>query len=282
MDNKKFKWRVFTSFMMFLSFTIEAITGIILYIVPPGRVANWTNWKLFSLTKSQWQAWHTVFGYLFVGIAVLHIVYNWKPLIHYLKSKLKNKLKHKKEIYATLIVVLIFSIGSIFNIPPISYVYELGENISESWEKKESEPPVPHAERLTVQEIAKYTEMKPEDIFKLFNETGIKVKDKNKTIQEIANDNGLTPSELFNKIKEKTGKDLEKRKTNEEGEVPRRGYGRMSLKVLSIELKTTPEKIIEILKRNGIEATEKDTLRALSEKTDKTPYEIYEIIRNNL
>lgn len=281
MDKReRFKWRVFTSFMMFLSFTVEAITGIILYIVPPGRVANWTNWKLLGLTKSQWQSWHTVFGYLFISFAILHVIYNWKPLIHYLKSKAKEKLKYKKEIHATIIVVLIFSLGSLLNIPPISYVYELGENISESWENKQTEPPVPHAELLTINEISKYTEMTAEEIFSALKTAGLKVENKNKTIKEIAEDNNLTPSELFKRIKDKTGKDLEvKEKT---GEVPKRGYGRMSLKILSIELKTNPEKIIEILKENGIEANEKETLRDISNRVNKTPHEIYEIIEKGL
>ena len=75
---------------------------------------------------------------------------------------------------------------------------------------------------------------------------------------------------------------MEKQKTDKEQEVPRRGYGRMSLKVLSIELKTSPEKIIEILKANGIEAKEEDTLKDISERTNKSPHDIYEIIKKGL
>ncbi len=47
---KQFKIRAFTAMMMLLSFVLETISGIVLYIVPPGRVANWTNWKIWGLT----------------------------------------------------------------------------------------------------------------------------------------------------------------------------------------------------------------------------------------
>ncbi len=273
-----FNWRAFTSFMMFMSFTIEVFTGIILYIVPPGRVAHWTNWRLLWLEKSQWEAWHTVFGYVFLFFGILHIIYNWKPLMHYLKSKAAGTVKNKKEIAATIIVVLVFTIGSIFEIPPVSYVYDLSEYISESWENKESSPPVPHAERLTVEEFSKYIEMKPSEIFEILKKAGVKVSDQNKTIEEIAQENNMTPSELFKKIKEKTGKSIELKQSSE-NYTPRRGYGRMTLKTISIDLKIPVKKIIETLSENGIKAKEEETLKEIADKYDKTPYELFEIIK---
>ncbi len=268
----KFKWRVFTSFMMFFSFAVEAITGIILYIVPPGRVANWTNWKLLGLSKAQWQSWHTLFGYLFIIIAILHIIYNWKSLIYYLKSKLKEKLKHKKEIYTTLVIVILFSVGSLFNIPPFSSVYDLGEKISESWETKESSPPIPHAEKLNVEELSKYIEKKPEEIFEILKKEGIVVSEKNKTFEEIAKDNNVSPSDLLDLINSKT-------KNNQE---TKRGYGRMSIKMIAVDLNTKPKTIIKILKNNDIESNPEDTLKEIADRYNKTPMEIFEIVKAGL
>ncbi len=272
-----FSWRAFTSFMMFVGFTIEVFTGIILYIVPPGRIAHWTNWHLFGLEKAQWEAWHTVFGYVFLFFGVLHIVYNWKPLIHYLKSKISGSLKNKNEIIAATIVLLIFSIGSIFEIPPVSYVYELSEYISESWESKDTQPPVPHAERLSVEEFAKYVNIPPQEIFNALKSSGIKIESRKSTIEEIAEENNITPSELFLKIKEKTGKTLEVFNSSESS--PRRGFGRMSLKDVGIELNVPVEKIIKVLKENGINATEGETLKEIADRYGKTPHEIFEILK---
>ncbi len=273
MDEKtKFNWRVWTSFMMFLSFTIEAITGIILYIVPPGRVANWTNWKLFGLSKSQWQSWHTLFGYLFIAVAILHIIYNWKPLTYYLKSKAKEKLKYKKEIYVTIIVVLLFSTGSLFNIPPFSSVFDLGEKISESWEVKKTAAPIPHAERMSVVEISKYIDKKPEEIFKALKNSGIIVQSRDKKIEEIAKENNISPEELF-KIINKNKENITENK---------RGYGRMSIKMIAVDMGTDTETLIKLLKNNHIDAKPKDTLKELADRYDKTPFELFEILKSGL
>jgi hypothetical protein len=43
MVKKKINWRSFTSIYMGFSFILMALTGIVLYIAPPGRVAYWSN-----------------------------------------------------------------------------------------------------------------------------------------------------------------------------------------------------------------------------------------------
>lgn len=82
-----FQWRAFISTLTGLSFVAMCITGIILFVVPPGRVANWTGWTLYGLTKAQWQALHIWFSVLFMLAAIVHIVYNWQCLLRYCQSK---------------------------------------------------------------------------------------------------------------------------------------------------------------------------------------------------
>lgn len=82
-----FNWRSFLSVYMGFSFLIMTVTGIILYIAPPGRVAHWSNWTLAGLLKEEWQAIHTIFTFIFIAAGVLHIIFNWKPLLSYLRKK---------------------------------------------------------------------------------------------------------------------------------------------------------------------------------------------------
>lgn len=70
---KKFSWKSFISFGLFFYFFVIFFSGIILYIAPPGRIANWTNWELIGLTKSQWQTMHTNFSYLFAILSIFHL-----------------------------------------------------------------------------------------------------------------------------------------------------------------------------------------------------------------
>ena len=75
---KKFNRRAFISLYIVISFLIMTVSGLILFLAPPGRIANWTDLTIIGLTKSQWQTLHTVFTFLFVIAAAFHIYYNWR------------------------------------------------------------------------------------------------------------------------------------------------------------------------------------------------------------
>ncbi len=76
-----------TSLTIFFAFVTMVVTGIVLYIVPQGRVAYWADWRLLGLSKTQWGEIHVAMGLLMLLAGVLHIVYNWKPITTYLKDR---------------------------------------------------------------------------------------------------------------------------------------------------------------------------------------------------
>jgi ABC-type Fe3+-siderophore transport system permease subunit len=82
--------RKITSLTATLSFILTVTTSIILYIVPQGRVAYWSDWRMWGLTKTQWGDVHINVGLLFLLALFLHIYYNWKPLMAYLKDRSKR------------------------------------------------------------------------------------------------------------------------------------------------------------------------------------------------
>jgi len=45
------KIRKITSLTALVSFVLEVITSVILYIVPQGRVAYWADWHLWGLNN---------------------------------------------------------------------------------------------------------------------------------------------------------------------------------------------------------------------------------------
>lgn len=132
---KKFKLRPFVSFFMTFSFIHLIITSIVLYIVPPGRFANWTNWKLLGISKGGWQALHTIMGFVFIIFAVIHLILNWKVFINFIRSRVKKALNRTWELAASLALVILITTGSIYNWIPFSAVMNLGENLSNSWEQ---------------------------------------------------------------------------------------------------------------------------------------------------
>jgi len=75
MAKQKFHTRSFISFCLFITILWLLISGTVLYIAPPGRVAHWQHWTLFGFDKDQWQAQHTMFSDVFVIITVIHIFF---------------------------------------------------------------------------------------------------------------------------------------------------------------------------------------------------------------
>ena len=67
------------------------LTSIILYLMPQGRVAYWADWRLLGLSKEQWGALHLNMGVLFILSLLLHLYYNWQPLLNYLKNTRKQR-----------------------------------------------------------------------------------------------------------------------------------------------------------------------------------------------
>ena len=124
-------------------------------MAPPGRYANWVNWKMINLTKEGWQSLHTVFSYTFVILSVFHLfTINWKAFLSYLKKKKEKGLNKKTEFLFATILTIVFMTGVLISIPPFRSVMDLCEYLTESWENVEETPPVPHAELLTLVELA--------------------------------------------------------------------------------------------------------------------------------
>ncbi len=59
---KRFAWKSFVSFGLLASFLVISVSGVVLYIAPPGRVARWVDWELWRMSLGDWQALHTNFS----------------------------------------------------------------------------------------------------------------------------------------------------------------------------------------------------------------------------
>ena len=86
-----------TSVLIAVSFVILVFSGVILFVSPPGRIANWTNWNILSLTKKEWIALHIWFSTLFLLVTVFHLVFNWRPLLSYFKDRMTRQMGFRWE-----------------------------------------------------------------------------------------------------------------------------------------------------------------------------------------
>ena len=196
---KRFHFRSFVSFLLLFSIIWLLISGTIIYISPPGRVAHWQHWTLFGFDKDQWQAQHTIFFYFFVIITIFHIFsLNWRNLWSYAKLKTKSGFRKKKEFLVATVLVFITFFGTSFEVPPFSSFSEFGETIAHSWEEQQRKGPIPHTENLTLNEISTdYLKIDEEEIIKKLEANGISINNKSQTLLDIAVDNDKSPSDIY-------------------------------------------------------------------------------------
>jgi len=188
--------RKLTSLILSWSFVVLTITSIVLYITPSGRVAFWASWSLWGLGKEEWGALHTNIGYLFLAVSGIHIVLNWKLIVKYLNKKTREAFAINSNTVASVVIVLVFSVFTMAEIPPLSYIQSLGEGIKELSEIKYGSPPYGHAEMSSLELYCTRTETDVEEAKRLLTEAGIAFTGPEQSIGDIAATNSLTPQDI--------------------------------------------------------------------------------------
>ena len=176
------------------------VSGIILYLAPPGRVANWTNWQILGLSKQDWQNQHTIFSLAFVILSIFHLFsINWKAFWSYVAAKAHAGLGRPFEIFSILLLALLFGIGTYLKSPPFSTVIDFGASLSESWEEPQSRPPVPHTEKMTLREIsARFADGKsPEALREKLEKEGVTVQSLDQTLENIGTKNNTSAQKVY-------------------------------------------------------------------------------------
>jgi len=286
--NKAKKWngRAFVSLNMMLSFLVLIVSSVILYVMPPGRDAYWSNWTFWGLDKDQWDAVHTVGGFAFLIFGILHLfVFNWKTFWNYVVSKLRRTLNRKTETALAVVLNILLVVVCVADWFPSSTVMNWMTSIKESWVGPRQRAPYGHAELEKLETLAQRTGINLENAVKELAEKGLTI-DPSKTVRSIAEANGRTPSEFFElltpymKTAEASPNASAEAAGLGSGGGAGGGWGRKTVEDVAresgVELKTALEK----LKARGIEAKAGSSLRELSGKAGLTPTEIAAVIRD--
>jgi len=268
---RTFHWKVFVSFYVVFSFLTLAVSGIVLFVAPPGRIANWSIWTLGALSKAQWQAVHTIVALLFLVAAGFHLYFNWKVLMAYLRSKLVEGLRMKRELAAASAAAVLLLTVSIAGVPPFSTVMAFGEDLKNSWSTSATEPPLPHAELLSIEKLADSVKIPAEKIMENLARNGIPVESRDVTMGQLAERHHLSPQQVYQKIQSADAKP--KVSLTQGG-----GWGRMTVEQLCERAGVTVDTGLERLRAQGIEATATSGLRDLGTKLGKSPIDVAKII----
>ena len=264
-----------TSLSLGFAFLIMSYTGVILYFVPKGKVAYWADWHLLGLSKTQYGEIHTTSMVIFLVFGILHIYYNWKPIVSYLKDKQKKVSFTKKEFLIAFGLNFLFVVGTLYMIQPFKAFLDLQEGIKDGWTQEYGEPPYGHAEETKIKIFCKKMGINYDEASKLLTSRNIIFK-ADETLLVIGKNNNISPSDIY-KLISKTK--VVKKVSNKDGASIPSKLGRKTLQDLSDMQQINLDKSISILRAKGLSDIDSQSkIKNIADELSITPTDVYKIL----
>lgn len=194
---RAFNFQGFTSLLLTLVFMAVAISGVVLYLTPRGRTAHWTDWTMLGLGKEEWGTLHMNTCAVLLLLAVLHLAFNWRMFVGYLRKKATGGLNLKREMLAAGALTALLVVGTVQLWPPMNELADLNTRIKNSWEAQVAEAPVPHSEEFTLTRFAEEINLPVEKMTVALSDEGFAVDDLARTVGDVAREKGVAPSEVL-------------------------------------------------------------------------------------
>jgi hypothetical protein len=265
------------SLTILMSFLLILATSVILYTVPQGRVAYWTNWRLGGLSKDQWTNIHFTVGALFLIGCIVHLLYNWRPTVSYLRTRTRQLIVVTKEFNLALLITVLVTCGAYFELPPFQWVVSLNESIKERAARNYGEPPYGHAELSSLRVFAKRLSLDLALVNQALRQAKIQVDDNEQTLKAIGDANGVSAQHIYEIIKAAQPEPVSQ--TVPLPETPPTGTGKRTLSDLCAEYGLNTRAVIRSLSVKGIDADPSMTFKQIAERHSLHPVDIYQIIR---
>lgn len=277
--------RKITSMTMVWSLIVLTFNSIVLYVVPEGRIANWADWRFWGLDKHDWSAQHTTVGFLFIFAGLLHIYYNWRTILSYMKDKAKKLRVFTTASNIGLGLTIIFVIGTYLNVPPMSTIVEFSEYFKESAAKKYGDPPYGQAQSSSLKGFTSRLGLDLAKSRELLETAGIEVSDDTEMIVSIGERSGKTPQQVY-EIIQSAGYSSSGGGGSEPGtegsvngiKAPKSGMGKKTIAQLCDEIEQDCAMIIEGLQQKGLTVNPDEKLKDLAAENGTGPMQIYEMM----
>lgn len=285
---KAVNMRGLTALVVTVSFLVLLVSGIVLYVVPEGRVANWVDWEFLGLLKSDWGNLHIAFSVIFLIAAIVHLYpYNWNAFKKHVARRRAAGASGggvRKEFVAALVLGGVVLGGSIAQLPPVSYLFDLNEWAKESWVvAPEYDPPFGHAEELSLAGFARKMHMDLEAAMGELRSKGLAFEGPRDSLAAIGKANGLSAMDVYVLIKrfEQAPEAVALASYTPELVEEKFGGTGVGRKTLA-EICELTDMSIEVatarLAEAGIQATPEETAKELAAKKDLGPMDILKIV----
>ncbi len=185
-----------TSLTLTFSGLILLISSIILYIGPPGHVGHFSPWQLMGLSKHYWGVLHLNSGILFCLAMTVHVYFNWKLLVSYLKKRGRDKIP-----FIPLVIALVLTgyvcVGACYEASPMGQIMDFARNLKMATVKQYGSPPYGTSTTYPIGTIARYMGWNAETALKRLAERNIIVGSQDEPLGDVVRNNGTTIGSLL-------------------------------------------------------------------------------------
>jgi membrane protease YdiL (CAAX protease family) len=108
----KFSFRGFVSLLLSLSFLLIVISGLVLWLAPPGPGV------IAGMSKGAWKHLHIIIALVMLFSGVVHLYLNWATYWSYLWNRSARRPNMIWELTLTLAIVALIVGSSHWNHPP--------------------------------------------------------------------------------------------------------------------------------------------------------------------
>lgn len=286
-SGRRFSWRAMTSMMTTGGFLIMGATGLMLFATPEGRLAYWVDWSLGGLTKEEWGAIHVTSSLLFLVAGFVHLWFNWRQFVAYLRHRFQQKVSIRPEAPAAAALLAVLVAGTLWGVPPFTWVLDLSAAVKASWSVDASlEPPFGHAEEASLDTMALRTATPVGAIVGAIRAAGYTVESTADTLRRVADRNGVSPAEIWvevvRRVPSAAPAPIDANAAWTPDLVDQRfegaGFGAKSIDAVAKELALPTDEVVARLEAAGIAATPGDRLKAVAETAEATPTELLKVI----
>jgi hypothetical protein len=196
-DKTPFRFRIFVSFGVFLSFLSATTSGILLFLRPEGSLASWTGWNALGIDKKGWEGVHILSIIMFLCFAAFHVCFNWKVLVGYIRRKTTEGKRLRKERIAALIVVSLVLAGAVARFRPFWKAIEFRAEFKKGAFSMKVPPPATDAEQLSLADLCALAGIQVEDALARLDRAGCKIDGPRTTLSALAKKHRTTPEKLY-------------------------------------------------------------------------------------
>ena len=280
------KIRKIVSMTVLVSFLLLVFNSVVLFVMPEGRIAYWANWRLLGLSKTEWGDQHLTVGVLFLVAGLIHILYNWRPIVSYLRNSARKVSVLSLPLAVGVGITLLVAAGTYWQVAPMRTVVEFGRQIKAEAAQRFGEPPYGHAELSSLATLCKKEGFDPATSMAALRRAGMEVGGDRESLRQIAAKNHVTPQHIYTILKEGRLVEEAGAQTDQDGKAvafpdqPRPGFGRLTLDEACQLYHLDTKVVIAGLAGMGIAAKPDQTVREIGAQSNREPMEIFEAIRS--